>query len=93
MVLHVIGYHMQHIDNASTSVDTNNFTEIFNYVLKNHYLTLWNDKSVFYLTNMILLQCILPDQEREYSYNFNSQIDNSLLTAEKCLTSILDKLT
>ena len=35
MVLHVIGYHMQHIDNASTSVDTNNFTEIFNYVLKN----------------------------------------------------------
>ena len=71
MVMHVIGYHMQlwshiHRQCFHNSVDTNNFTESFNNVLKNHYLTLRNDKSVFSLTK-ILLQCVFPDQEREYT--------------------------
>ena len=69
--MHVIGYHMQlwshiHRQCFHNSVDTNNFTESFNNVLKNHYLTLRNDKSVFSLTK-ILLQCVFPDQEREYT--------------------------
>ena len=55
--------HRQHFHN---NVDTNNFTESFNNVLKNHYLTLCHDKSVFSLTK-ILLQCVFPDQEREYT--------------------------
>ena len=40
--------------------------ESFNNVLKNHYLTLRHDKSIFSLTK-ILLHCIFPDQEREYA--------------------------
>ena len=47
------------------SVNTDNFTESFNNVLKNHYLTLCHDKSVYSLTK-ILLHCVFPDQEREY---------------------------
>lgn len=47
-------------------VDTDNFTESFNNVLKNHYLTLRHDKSVFSLSK-ILLHCVFPDQEREYT--------------------------
>lgn len=49
-----------------SSVDTNNFTEAFNNVLKNHYLNLRHDKSVFSLIKT-LLQCVFPDQEREYT--------------------------
>ena len=46
-------------------VNTDNFTESFNNVLKNHYLTLRHDKSVYSLTK-IILHCVFPDQEREY---------------------------
>ena len=46
-------------------VNTDNLTESFNNVLKNHYLTLRHDKSVYSLTK-ILLHCVFPDQEREY---------------------------
>ena len=49
-----------------SSVDTNNLTEAFNNVLKNHYLNLRHDKSVFCLIKT-LLQCVFPDQEREYT--------------------------
>lgn len=48
------------------NVNTDNFVESFNNVLKNHYLTLRHDKSVFSLTK-ILLHCIFPEQEREYA--------------------------
>ena len=46
-----------HRQRFHNSVDTNNFTESFNNVLKNHYLILHNDKSVFSLTK-ILFQCV-----------------------------------
>ena len=66
----VIGYHssgLTYIDNVSTTVLTPTILQIsFNNVLKNHYLILRNDKSVFSLTK-ILLQCVFPDQEREYA--------------------------
>ena len=46
-------------------MNTDNFVESFNNVLKNHYLTLRHDKSIYSLTK-ILLHCVFPDQEREY---------------------------
>jgi len=48
------------------NVNTDNFVESFNNVLKNHHLTLHHDKSIFSFTK-ILLQCIFPDQEKEYA--------------------------
>ena len=47
-------------------VNTNNYTESFNNVLKHHYFILRNDKSVFSLVQL-LLQHVFPDQEREYT--------------------------
>ncbi|XP_065918696.1 uncharacterized protein [Dysidea avara] len=46
-------------------VNTNNYTESFNNVLKNHYFILRNDKSVFSLIKL-LLQHVFPEQEKEY---------------------------
>jgi len=48
------------------NINTDNFVESFNNVLKNHYLTLRHDKSIFSLAKILLL-CIFPDQEREYA--------------------------
>ena len=47
------------------SVDANNYSESFHSVLKKHYFTLRHDKSVFFLVKL-LLECIFPDQERDY---------------------------
>ena len=86
-VVMVIGYHMQlwsHIYRQCfhNSSGTNNFTQSFNNVLKNHYITLHNDSP----------PVCLP-RPRKRIYNFNRQTENSLPTAKKCLTSFLDKST
>lgn len=47
------------------NVNTDNFTESFNNVFKNQYLTLRHDKSIFF--TKILLHCVFPDQEREHT--------------------------
>ena len=69
-------------------VNTNNYTESFNNILKHHYFILRNDKSVFSLVQL-LLQHVFPDQEREYTELSARQTKDHRLPRDPYLHSCL----